>query len=574
MIQPDYIYNDIHDFMNKLCAWSDNKEATKILYYLCKNDNLVNCGENETKGIKIKPKHRKSIDKLLHYCKKHSIELKRIIRKRFSTSLYAVIIEYLIIENSEENKKQKRINTINKLSIPELITDFNKIRNYLSILFMQDDIKNKSDFVEKSGLSKSSYEKDIHRILSLFHKKNETIFDIKNELKGYKPNELLKIYETHTVLNLVSNLLILDVLSQFKSKQAEQYEKVKLSTIIDELFKNSDYDENDIYNFRKYNLLPRLKELEEYGFVSRNNDKYCLKAKFLTDTQKKSLNFVVPFFCGLYPFSSIGHALANRLNIEDKFEIKPYDISNILEDCIMFDLLNALNKKEKVKLVFKGKEDIFEEILPKELFIEKESNLLKFKDNKKEYYLHEIQGFPDEESQNSSKRKKSTKIKLKKSPIFSEIYSFYYKIFEEVINKYKENPNYDISSTINNYGTNNTKIYANVIEELKPKLAKLKNVSIPLTNLELRWLKTIMQDIKFDLFVTDNEKESLAELVKDVEPFDLTSFKVYSAREKKYKSITDFGMPEGIDKDTFRKQIKELNSILFNIEKNSFPELS
>ena len=574
LCQPDYIYNDIYDLMNKLCAWSDDKEYSKMLYHLCKNNSLDDYNEHVTKGIKIKPKHRKFIDKFLHYCKKHNIELKHIIRKRFSTSLYAAIIEYLIIEYSEENKKQKRINTINKLSIPELITDFNKIRNYLSILFIQDDINNKSDFIEKSRLSDSSYEKDIRRILSLFNKSEEKIFNIKKELKEFKPNKLGKIYETHTVPNLVSNLLILDVLSQYKSEQTEQFEKIKLTTIINELFKNSDYNEKDIFNFRKYNLLPRLKELEEYGFVSRDNDKYSLNTHFFTDEQKKSLEFVVPFFCGIYPFSSIGHSLANRLDIKNKFKIEQYNASNTLEDCIVYDLLNAINNKEKIKIVFKGNEEIFKEVTPIELFIEKKSNLLKLKDNKKEYYLHDIQGFPDEEFQNSSKTKKSKKIKLKKSPIFNEIYSFYYKIFEEVVAEYKKDERYDVTKAIKNYGSNDTRIYSDIIEELIPKLAKLKNITIPLTKLELRWLKTIMQDVRFDLFVTNDEKQSLEDLVEGVEPFDLTSFKVYSAKEKKYKSIKDFCMPEGLNKNTFREQIKELNSILFNIEKNSFPELA
>ena len=113
-----------------------------------------------------------------------------------------------------------------------------------------------------------------------------------------------------------------------------------------------------------------------------------------------------------------------------------------------------------------------------------------------------------------------------------------------------------------------------IFNEHFSKLAKLKNVQIPLTAPELSWLKTIMQDLKFDLFVTDDEKESLAELVKDVEPFDLSAFKIYDSNEKTYKSITDFGVPEDIDRNIFTEKIKELNTILFNTDTNSFPELS
>lgn len=483
-----------------------------------------------------------------HYSKIPKIKTK--LRQIFSFSIYESIISYLI---DNQNKK---------LKIPELIIDFNKVRNYLSILLMNKDIKNKSSFVRHSSSSLSSCEKEIHRILSLF--KCDNIAELQENIKIYSAKQIAKIYDTHTVPNLVSNFLILDAMKQ------EGSNNIKLKNLINLLFpdkyiKNAQ-NKKDIKNFRKYNLLPRLKELEEYGFIKigndndKNKDKYSLTAKFLTDQQKNSLKYVVPFFCGFYPFSSVGHFLANRLDIKDIFRFEAFNIANILDDCITFDLLTAINHNDTIIINFKNKDQRDKKIVPKELLIDKKDLLLKVvDDNQREYYLNEIDKINNKKPNNL---------------IFSEIYSFYYKIFEEKIN----NPSYDIDEIIKKYGTTDTSDkYKNnykLIKELMPKLEKLKNATIPLTKLEIRWLKTIMQDERFDLFVDDDKKQSLEDLVEGVEPFDLTSFKVYSAKEKKYKSIKDFCMPEGLNKNTFREQIKELNSILFNIEKNSFPELA
>ena len=565
LIKPGYKFKNLNDIMNELCTYSSDEEFSDLISKLCSCDSLEELSDEkkEIKRIKIKPGHRKYVDNIVKYCKKHNEVLRDIIKKRILTSTYTAIIEYLITENNAKNKgesndkKSKRNNVIKKLSMSELITDFNKIRNYLSILLLKDDIKDKSAIVRESALSESSYEKDIPKILHLFHKKD--IFKFKDELKKYKPNEFSKIYETHTVPHLVSNLLILDVLNKFKLKEKND---VKLADITETIFQNSDYNEDDINNFRKYNLLSRLKELEEYGFIkiggknSDSKDTYSLTAKTLDEKQKKSLEFVVPFFCGLYPFSSIGHFLANRLDSKDIFEFESFNIANILEDCITYDVLDAINNKQSIKIYFKRKNknnrQKEEKILPEEILIDKKDLLLKVVDNKKqEYYLNKIDKINDKKPNNL---------------IFSEIYSFYYKIFEVIL----KNPNSNICEVLRKYGSVDSIFNENVVKELQPTLSNLENIEIPLTNLELRWLKTIMQDVRFDLFVSEDDKHSLGNLVEDVIPFDLSAFKIYDDKTKTYKSITTVEIPNGEDRDSLKKKLKEFNSVLYSIQNNTF----
>ena len=362
------------------------------------------------------------IKSLLMFCGKKSVKVRKLISSFFSFSVYEKFVGYLLEANN------------NKLKIPELIIDFNKIRSYLSVLVYNDDIKNKTSFINKCDFgSVRSYEKEIHRILSLFQT-DKNIFDLKNELKEKTPNEFSKIYDIHTVPNLVANFLILDVMQQYPESE------IKLAKIVEILCpSNISYNnEKKMNNFRKYTLLPRLKEMAEYGFLTINNDKYILNVKFLNNEQKTALKYVVPFFCGIYPFSSIGHFIANRLEIRDIFKFEGYSIKNVLDDCLTFDLLNAINNEDTVRISIKNKEK--SEIKPTELILDKESQLLKVIDyNKNEYFLHEI-----EEIENNKKVK---------NPIFSEIYSFYYKIFEELANEYKKDKNCDKNTVLYYYGS-------------------------------------------------------------------------------------------------------------------------
>ena len=526
-----------------------DKKQQKLFLQIFYLDNLYELTSlsDLVKNLGNKDFTQTQIQKLLIKNAKRSKTIRKCICHLFSFDTYAAIVEYLI-----KNKK---------LKIPELIIDFYKIRNYLSILFYNDDIKDKASFVKKCDGSVSSYEKEIHRILSLF-KTDKKIFEFKDELKNCTPIVFSKIYDTHTVPNLVSNYLILDVLQQCTLTDTEEKE-IKLAKIVEVLFPDNSQciTTNDINNFRKYNLLPRLKEMEEYGFITINKehrDKYSFCAKFLNNEQKNALRYVIPFFCGIYPFASIGHFLANRLDIKDIFNFETYSINNILDECIIYDLLEVINNNKTIKkLVFKNKSFV-KDFKPSELFIEKETGLLKVKSNKKEYYLHDIN--------------EVDYYKNAQNPIFNEIYSYYYKIYEEVARKYKKNKVIDIK-IIEKYGSKDSQLYFN--ENIMKMLSNLHNIALPLTKLELRWLKTIMQDSRFDLFVEEADKKSLEMLVKDVKPFNLAPFKIYDFHQNIYKNVISANLPKEIeDKDLFKDKLKILNSALFSIRENSFKELN
>lgn len=515
-----------------------NSDDFKILFSIYNFENLPRINDinellvelNMTQANHMQVKHS-----LKTYASK-SPKIAKMVRNLFSFDTYSEIVKYLI---NTGNKKVK---------IPELIINFSKIRNYLSIVMFNNNLKDRASIIEKSNLdSLSSYEKEIHRILSVF-KTDKSIFELKEDIKGYSPNKFARIYNIHTVPNLISNFLILDVLNKYKSSN------IKLANIIDELFSKEGLNTNskDIKNFRKYTILPRLKELSEYGLVKINNNQYTLDVRYLNNEQKSILKDVVPFFCGIYPFSSIGHFLANRLDINDRFSFEPFDIRNMLDDCILFDLLEAINNNQLVTLKLLNKNE--KTFMPKEIVIDKDSCLRKVSNGKEEYYLKDI------DEVNYDKKVKNL--------VFSEIYSFYYKIIEESIKEYK-NKNYNISDILEKYGTSDTSLNEANIKFFLKLLVKLEKVSIPLTKLELQWLKTIMQDCRFDLFVSKEEKTKLEVLIKDIEPFNLSVFKNFDHKKKKYINIQDVSIDE-INKEEFSNILKQLNSILYSSINNSF----
>ena len=452
----------------------------------------------------VSSQYQDMVGKLLMYCANRLESVRQMIALFFNTSCYTKFIEYLM---QPENKKFK---------IPELITDFNKIRKYLQVLFHNDDINNKSDFVKKCDFaSLSSYEKDIHRILSLFQT-DKNIFEYKKELKEKTPVEFAKIYDTHNAPSLVYNLLILDLLKQC------QLNEVKIGNIVNVLLSDktlrNKMTPNDIKNFRKYTIRPRLKELEQYGFITIKNNKYILKTKFLNNRQKDILKKVVPVFCCIYPLASIGHFLANRLDINNFPKTSEFNVSNVLDDCITYDLLNTINNNASITLKLRNGK--LETLKPIEIYIDKSDSLLKVKSaNEQIFYLNEI---------DSVKNHKKVR-----NPVFSEIYSYYYKIYEEAANEYKKSKAVDKNNIIKKYGSKDTWID----ESIMKMLSMLPNIAIPITTLELRWLKTIMQDRRFDGFVSAEEKQCLSGLINDVDAFDLSSFRIFNYKENAYKSL-------------------------------------
>ncbi len=375
--------------------------------------------------------------------------------------------------------------------------------------------------IKKDKSIKSTCEKELHRITSLF--RQDVGFNVTETIKSFSPNKFAKIYDIHAVPNILLNFAILDILNE-KNNDGEYIYK-KIPKIIDLLFLNiEEKDIDDIKdNFRKHALRDRLIELSEYGFVKKDGDKYALNSMYLNEDQINALKWVVPFFCGCYPFTSIGHFLANRLEISDMFVFESFNIKNILDDCVTYDLLEAINNKQEVSLKLYNNEKPVK-FKPNEIYTDKNNkSLLTVKDkNDNKYLLSQIDTVEQD-------------VKTK-NLIFSEIYSFYYRIIEESLKK--RTPENDVNESsikeiIEKFGTKDTnnypdkdtnKIFIQAINNIIRKLQNLDNCLIPLTTLELRWLKTIMLDKRFDLFV-DNKETLFDDLVKDIEPFDLSCFK-------------------------------------------------
>jgi len=125
--------------------------------------------------------------------------------------------------------------------------------------------------------------------------------------------------------------------------------------------------------------------------------------------------------------------------------------------------------------------------------------------------------------------------------LFSEIYSCYYKVVENILNTASKEPvtKEVITEIIDNNGFSESAFYIlpkllqgdwQLLESKGDKyLSKLKsNVKRPLTLIEKAWLKALLSDKRIVLFLKDHELLLLKERLKDIEPlFDVKDFYYY-----------------------------------------------
>ena len=138
-------------------------------------------------------------------------------------------------------------------------------------------------------------------------------------------------------------------------------------------------------------------------------------------------------------------------------------------------------------------------------------------------------------------------------------------VYAQILDKYKNTYNsileeQDLKELFIPSNTNILQILANI--------DNIENISIPLTTLELRWLKTIMQDPRFDLFVDENIKSDLEKLVNDVEIFDLSSYKIFDYETNKYTNIVNKNLINTINRINKKKFTEELDKLNYYSLKN------
>lgn len=125
--------------------------------------------------------------------------------------------------------------------------------------------------------------------------------------------------------------------------------------------------------------------------------------------------------------------------------------------------------------------------------------------------------------------------------LFSEIYGCYYKVVEEII---KNSPvtEDEIRKIVKQCGYEETCFHFFPLLNKLPFLEKKgdkyystleiseqkKNFSFPLTNIEKSWLKSIVQDERFPLFVNGKTYENIVKKLSDIEPlYDEKMFRYY-----------------------------------------------
>lgn len=547
-LKTDRILEEIKPLKLYLKEQPDAKKFTHIIFHICYFDEAYKSLNNyshlmeilktdyklenfleDRKGIKEKKVTYEDFQKIrivMNYCEKNKILTGYLPHFDLTFSIYSQVLQYCI------NLQQKKNN---------LIDDFVVIRAYLSSLFndRQTDQKQRTEQEQRKRIN------DLYKL-------GKTKADkLKEYLLDKTANDFSKIYDIHKVPNLVFYFMLLDIL--------EKYPSAKLSELNKDLWKYKEHNDNEEKAFLE-KLKSKMQDLADFGFVTiKSHDRYSLNAKYLTDKQKEALTYVIPFFCGFYPFSGIGHFIANRIKISDIFKFDAFNIQNIIDDCETYDLLEAVNNQKEVtlKLYENDKEITFK---PAKLYIDKNDYLIKTQDaDNNRYSLNEIEEIKWTEKQNN--------------PVFSEIYSFYYKIFEEIVQQYKKNQeeqkeNYsdedikqDIDKILDKYPFYKDVMKKETITEiLKSSFSQFDKIELPITMLERRYLKTIMQDERFDLFVPD--KDTLfVDLVKDVEPFDLSKFMIWNGEE--YQTINSFKVKDKKSfQQSFEQKLKNLNEEL------------
>ena len=104
--------------------------------------------------------------------------------------------------------------------------------------------------------------------------------------------------------------------------------------------------------------------------------------------------------------------------------------------------------------------------------------------------------------------------------IFSEIYGCYYNIIYRLLSDYRKISDKDISDIINEKGFGESMLFLlpklnddewNLFGEARPEF------SMPLTDYQKAWLKTILMDKRIGLFLTDEERDGMLEKLSAVE---------------------------------------------------------
>ncbi|MBR6162824.1 WYL domain-containing protein [bacterium] len=143
--------------------------------------------------------------------------------------------------------------------------------------------------------------------------------------------------------------------------------------------------------------------------------------------------------------------------------------------------------------------------------------------------------------------------------LFSEIFGCYYKVIEEIVNNSPLTEE-EIKNIINENGFAESCFHLLPKLEILPFIEKkgdkyyslLENkIKMPLTKIEKSWLKSVSQDVRFDLFSEDFDKSKLAE----TEPlYEQAQFKYYD----KYSDGDDFG------NFNYQKSFRRINEAMDN----------
>lgn len=164
--------------------------------------------------------------------------------------------------------------------------------------------------------------------------------------------------------------------------------------------------------------------------------------------------------------------------------------------------------------------------------------------------------------------------------LFSEIYSRYYDIVGLILSK-PELTRKELQKIIDTYGFRETSIY------LLPKISEWcfirhkdgkyysklrKSPERPLTLLERRWLKSVINDKKINLFLDKSDMFKLDEFLKDEEPLFYDSDFYFFDRSNYNQNFSDETYIENFR--TILKAIKEHNDIWIKLNSNKSYQVS
>ncbi len=232
----------------------------------------------------------------------------------------------------------------------ELIKKFDKIRDYMRDFYVYG-FKSREDFDKKSLRSYDNEKRRIESYLSDYMsfskgQSGKNVF-IEADCSEISANPLYRAFKakSFTKNDITLNFIILDILAETRWLSTPE-----IAEIIANQYLN--YFENPTL-FDLSTVRGKLSKYEKLGLLSSKKDgKKLLYALNDTQIDLKRMAEALLYFSETSPLGVVGSFLLNKLSLNNEIlSYKHHYIMHALESEVVYDLLQAMKNKKKVKLI-------------------------------------------------------------------------------------------------------------------------------------------------------------------------------------------------------------------------------